>query len=245
MPLHQKQSALKSEYGEAKKIVDGMKPEMGKFRNPKTEEQYRQRTAYNSASIRYEKANHELNTFNKDNKSGLKAEAKAGPQPQMGPTPGISLPRDPRGTSTQPVRSGGEASPLQHPTSLIPGHPDGMRTQSHFAPNLELFMEAPSQAGHNHPSVLTPGHADSAPAPKPLPPELLFNSPEAPRQESQSQGRTQPSPGNGGNHSRTRIPAGPRPPATDTSSAARLEQARHDLRAAGIRVPLPENPRLD
>ena len=85
MPLHQKQRELKTNVEIAKAEMTRTAPEgirannKGDIRikNNLGPDQIGDRSAYNGACIKYEKANHELNMFNKTNAKGLKDEAKA------------------------------------------------------------------------------------------------------------------------------------------------------------------------
>lgn len=213
MPLHQRQLALKKEVDSAKANLDGMKSGFKDFRWGATPEQNRRRTEYNAAGIRYERANWELESFTKENKAGLKAEAQAGP-------------------SSQPMQGGDGTH--RHPTCLIPGHPDSAPKRQEFHP--ELFLQSPLQSRRDHPSALIPGHPDSAPQRAGLPPELSF----MPAQSSP--GRQEHQAVNAGRTSGRSMPAGSRPMPSDGSPAAHLAQARYNFRAQGNRVREPEIP---
>ncbi|MDB5107048.1 MAG: hypothetical protein JWP91_4737 [Fibrobacteres bacterium] len=200
MPLHQRQQALTRDFQAAKQKVDGMKSDFKNFRYPSTPEQHAKRSEYNTASIHYERTKFELDRFNSDNKAGLKAEAKAGP-------------------SSQPLASGSGSH--QHPTSLIPGHPDSAPSRQDFS-HPDLFLSSPTPQ-REHPTSLIPGHPDSASRTHATPPEITF-TPASPVDAGSIGGR---------------LPLGPRPMRSDNSPGAHLMQMRHDLRAEGRRVPEP------
>lgn len=85
MPLHQKQRELKTNVEIAKAEMTRTNPEGIKannkgdirIKNNLSPAQIGDRAAYNGACIKYERANHELNIFNKTNAKGLKDEVKA------------------------------------------------------------------------------------------------------------------------------------------------------------------------
>ena len=208
MPLHVKQRELKTEVEAALADMTRTNPRGIKANskgdikliNNLSESKKSDPVAYNAACIRHTVAEHKLNMFNKENKAGLKAEAKAGPQSGANtPIPAEASGSMVRGSSPASWQSGDDAAYLGRDLSATPAPAAASGSMAHVqldaraAAGNDVPFQSPldqhgmptqyqTESGQLIPGFLFPGHAMPA-QPRDMS-DLTFQQPRPQAQEN-------------------------------------------------------------